>query len=54
MGLTGTTFTAANALVERFVEAGILVEITGQARYRRFRYEAYTRLFEEPGMGDDA
>jgi Fic family protein len=45
--LTGTTFTAANQLVERFVQAGILVEITGQARNRRFRYDAYVRLFDE-------
>jgi len=46
--LTGTTYTAANQLVERLVQAGILTEITGQARNRRFRYDAYVRLFDEP------
>jgi len=45
--LTGTTYTAANQLVERLVQAGILAEITGQARNRRFRYDAYVRLFDE-------
>jgi Fic family protein len=45
--LTGTTYTAANQLVERLVQAGILAEITGQARNRRFRYDAYVRLFDD-------
>ncbi|HMK91218.1 MAG TPA: Fic family protein [Methylocystis sp.] len=45
--LTATTFAAANQLVERFVNNEILVEITGHARNRRFRYEAYVQLFEE-------
>ena len=46
--LTRTTYPAANQLVERLVKIGILNEITGQARNRRFRYDAYVRLFEEP------
>ncbi len=46
--LTGTTFPAANALVERLVKIGILNEVTGQARNRRFRYDAYVHLFDEP------
>jgi hypothetical protein len=29
------------------VDLKILAEITGQARHRRFRYEAYVRLFDE-------
>jgi cell filamentation protein, protein adenylyltransferase len=29
------------------VELGILVEITGNARNRRFRYEPYVRLFTD-------
>jgi len=45
--LTRTTYPAANQLVRRFVERGILTEITGQARHRRFRYAAYVRLFDE-------
>jgi len=47
--LTGTTYPAANQLVERLVKIGMLTEITGQARNRRFRYDAYVRLFDEPG-----
>jgi Fic family protein len=46
--LTGTTFPAANSLVERLVKIGILTEVTGQTRNRRFRYDAYVRLFDEP------
>lgn len=46
---TGTTYPAANELTERLVEIGILKEITGRARNRRFRYEAYVDLFSEDG-----
>lgn len=42
---------AANQLVERLVAVGILVEITGQARNRRFRYDAYVSLFDESDDG---
>jgi Fic family protein len=45
--LIGTTFPGANQIVRRLVEAGILTEITGQARHRRFRYEPYVRLFAD-------
>ena len=45
--LIGTTYPAANTLVEKFVEIGILEEITGQARNRKFRYGPYVRLFHE-------
>jgi Fic family protein len=45
--LTGTSFVAANGLVGRMVEAGILAETTGHARHRRFRYDAYVDLFTE-------
>ncbi len=45
--LTGTTYAAANALVARLVELGILTEMTGYARNRRFRYEPYIRLFTD-------
>lgn len=38
---TGTTYPPANALVERFVENGLLVEVTGQKRNRFFRYQPY-------------
>jgi Fic family protein len=43
----GTTFAAANALVARLVEIGVLEEITGQVRNRRFRYGPYVRLFTD-------
>jgi Fic family protein len=43
-GLTGTTYPAANELVGKLVETGILVEFTGQARNRRFRYQRYIDL----------
>jgi Fic family protein len=47
--VTKTTFAAANTLVSRLVDAGVLNEITGYARNRRFRYDAYIHLFtDEP------
>lgn len=42
----GTTYAAANGLVARLADLGILVEVTGYARNRRFRYEPYVRLFK--------
>lgn len=38
----------ANNLVNRLVELGLLREITGYARNRRFRFDPYLRLFEDP------
>jgi len=38
----------ANQLVNRLVDIGLLREITGYSRNRRFRFEPYLRLFEEP------
>jgi Fic family protein len=46
--VTGTSNPAANQLVQKLVEQGIVSEITGRKRNRRFRYESYIRLFEEP------
>lgn len=53
--LTGTTYPAANALAARLAEIGILTEITGQVRHRRFRYDPYIRLFadEPPAVASD-
>lgn len=45
--LIGTTYVAANSLVSRLVNLGILTEVTGYARNRRFRYEPYVRLFTD-------
>ena len=46
-GLLRTTFAGANQIVQRLVDARILGEITGQARHRRFQYDAYVRLFDD-------
>lgn len=44
--LTGTSYPAANQLVGKLVDSGILVESTGHTRHRRFRYQSYVGLFE--------
>ena len=44
--LSGTTYTAANTTVSRLVQIGVLQEMTGHARHRRFRYGPYIALFE--------
>ena len=44
--LIGTTFAGANQIIHRLVRAGILQEITGHSRHRRFQYEPYVRLFD--------
>lgn len=46
--LTGVTYSAANQLVSKMEEQGILREFTGQSRNRRFRYEDYIALFADP------
>jgi Fic family protein len=52
--LTGTTYSAANNLVARLVELGVLHEMTGYARNRRFRYEPYVKLFTDETFEDSA
>jgi Fic family protein len=47
--LTGTTFPAANQLVARLEEQGVLHEFTGRRRNRLFRYDAYIALFDDGG-----
>ena len=48
--MIGTSYTAANQLVARLVDAGILEEVTGYQRNRRFRYAPYIHIFsDEPG-----
>ncbi len=47
VALTGTTFAAANTLVARLVDAGVVTEVTGYARNRRFRFDSYIALFNE-------
>ncbi len=45
--LIGTTYPAANDLVARMVDAGILFEFTGQIRNRKFNYQSYINLFRD-------
>jgi Fic family protein len=40
-------YVTAAKLVERFEELGLLREVTGQRRNRRYRYEPYLALFEQ-------
>ncbi|HET7034977.1 MAG TPA: helix-turn-helix domain-containing protein, partial [Thermomicrobiaceae bacterium] len=44
----------AGSLIRQFEQLGIIEEITGARRRRRFRYSTYLALFEEqpPGTGD--
>lgn len=44
----GITQAGANQIVSRLEGIGLLREITGYARNRRFRFEPYLRLFEDP------
>ena len=43
--LTGLSFASANELVRRLAGIGVLREITGYSRNRRFQYDQYVRLF---------
>lgn len=45
--ITGISRPAANELVRKFVGLGVLNEITGQKRNRRFSYRAYIDLFND-------
>lgn len=46
--LTGTTYQAANELVSRLTSGGVLTEVTGQSRNRKFMYQSYIDLFPRP------
>lgn len=46
------TYAAANALVRRLVELGILNEITQRERNRQFAYTDYLRLFTDEDLPD--
>lgn len=52
--LIGTSYPAANDLVGRLVDGDILHEFTGQARNRRFIYQRYIQLFNDPETEADA
>jgi Fic family protein len=42
------TFPPASNLIQRMVDAEILVEVTGQDRYRVYQYRPYVSLFSDP------
>ena len=44
--LLGVTYPAANQIVEKLERIGILREVTGQSRNRRFRFDSYINLFD--------
>jgi Fic family protein len=46
------SFPTANRIVARFEELGLLREVTGQRRSRRFRYDPYLALFDESDSSD--
>lgn len=48
--MTGTSYAAANSLVSRLTRLGVLSELTGFARNRRFRYAPYIALFNDAGQ----
>jgi Fic family protein len=52
--VTGTTYAAANELVSRLTELGVLEEMTGYARNRRFRYASYIALFSDTTPAPEA
>jgi len=43
--LTKVSYPAANQLMNKFIDHGLLSEVTGQARNRQFRYGSYIDLF---------
>ena len=45
--MTGTSYSAANILVSRLADLGVLEEITGQRRNRLFHYAPYIAIFDE-------
>ena len=51
--LLGSSYPAANNLVRQFVSHGILHEMTGQRRNRRFVYRDYVNLFHD-SLPDEA
>lgn len=51
--ITGTTYAAANSLISRMVKLGVLDEMTGFARNRRFRFAPYIKLFSNANLEAD-
>ncbi|MBN1781949.1 Fic family protein [bacterium] len=47
MEITGTTYPAANKLAFRMEKLGLIIEMTGHVRNRKFLYGPYVRLFDD-------
>ena len=52
--LIQTSYPAANNLVSQFATHGVLHEMTGQKRHRRFVYRDYVNLFHDAPEGRDS
>ena len=50
----GVKYATANNLLTRLVDTGLLVEVTGYRRNRRFAYRKYLDLFEEKSSVETA
>lgn len=48
--LLNVQFATANRALEALAEAGVVREVTGQQRNRRFRFEEYLALFDRPEL----
>lgn len=46
--ILGITFPPAAALIQKMVDQEMLVEVTGQDRYRVYQYRPYVALFSDP------
>jgi hypothetical protein len=44
----GVAISSANRLVAKFEKLGLLQEITGKQRNRRFAYQPYLEIFADP------
>jgi len=47
VGITGLAYGNANHLVKQFIRAGLLKEMTGRKRHRRFMYKPYLDMFKD-------
>ena len=48
------SYAKANNLVEQFMQLGLVEEITGWQRNRRYRFKPYLALFEDEATGTPA
>jgi len=48
--LIGTAYPAANQLMKRLTELGVVTEFTGKKRNRRFAFKEYIDLFDSESV----